>query len=78
MSAIRLDVGDGVARIDFKDRFESSVPDNTVIALNKLCNPCSAIVEKFTFLKRLGRKDINIGAEEFGRVGTHLDLKAGY
>ncbi|KAK0638482.1 heterokaryon incompatibility protein-domain-containing protein [Cercophora newfieldiana] len=78
MSAIGLDVGDGVAKIDFNHRFESSVPEDTVVALNKLCAPCSAFVEKSTLLKRLGRKDIKIGAEEFGHVGTARDLKAGY
>jgi hypothetical protein len=78
MSAIGLDVGDGVAKIAFNDRFESSAPDDTIVTLNKLCAPCSTFIEKSTFLKRLGRRDIRIGAEEFGHVGTPRDLKAGY
>ncbi len=78
MSAVDVDLSDGVAKIAFDDRFESSVPDTTIITLNRLCTPCTAFVEKSTFFKRLGRKDIKIGAEELGQVGTPRDLKAGY
>ncbi|KAK0614349.1 heterokaryon incompatibility protein-domain-containing protein [Immersiella caudata] len=78
MSAIGLDVADSVTKISFNDRFEASVPDDTVVTLNKLCAPCTAFVEKSIFLKRLGRKDIKIEAEELGHVGTPRDLKAGY
>lgn len=78
MSTTGFDIGDGVAKLAFKDRFESSVPEDTVLTLNKLCAPCSAFIENSTFLQRLGRKDIKIGAAEFGHVGTPRDLKEGY
>jgi len=78
MSAVDVDLGDGVGKIAFDDRFESSVPENTIVTLNKLCTRCTAFIEKSMFLKRLGRKDIKIGAEELGHVGTPRDLKAGY
>jgi len=78
MSATGLDLGDGVAKIEFDARFESSISEDTIVTLNKLCVPCTAFVEKSTFLQRLGRKDIKIGAEELGHVGSPRDLKAGY
>lgn len=78
MSAIGLDVADSVTKIAFNDRFEGSVPEDTILTLNKLCDPCNAFVEISTFFKRLGRKDIKMGAEEVGHVGSPRDLKAGY
>ena len=78
MSATALDLGDGVAKLDFKDRFESTITEDAIVELNKLCDPCAAFIQSSTLLQRLGRKDIKIGVHETGRVGTPRDIKTGY
>ena len=78
MSATAIDLGDGVAELPFKDRFESSATEDSILALNKLCDPCAAFIRNSALLHRLGRNDIKIGAHEFGHIGAPRDVKAGY
>jgi len=69
---------EGVAKIDFAKRFEASAPSDTVVTLHKLCSPCATFIQKSTFLQRLGRKDIKLGAEELGHVGSPRQWKEAY
>ncbi|KAK1751059.1 heterokaryon incompatibility protein-domain-containing protein [Echria macrotheca] len=79
MTAIATDQDNNLARIPFAARFEGSVPESTVVTLNTLCKPCDDFVQSSALLRRLGRgKDIRIGVEETGTVGTPRDLRRGY
>ena len=65
--------------ISLAERYESSVPDDVVVNLNTLCDPCSAFVQNSTLVQLLGRqKSIKIDSQETGHVGSPVQLKDGY
>lgn len=78
MSGPAFDPSSSNVTIPFAERYESLVPDDTILALNTLCDPCTAFIQKSDLLQRLGRKDVKVKSKEFGKIGSPAQLRDGY